>query len=127
MAITHSTAARNALADQIDTLLNSGTTDSAGDLVIQDGTTDLVVITMQDPSFGSASTGTITLQGTPLSGTAAATGTADSFELRDKDNTAVVSGSVTGSGGGGDIELDNTAINSGQTVEITSLTYSASS
>lgn len=127
MAVTHSTTARNSIADAVDVDINSGTTDTQGDLAILDGATDLVVINLQDPAFGAAAAGSMSIQGTPLSAVAVATGTADNFELRDKDNNAVVLGSVTGTGGGGDIELDNTAINSGQSVEITSLTYTAPS
>ncbi len=128
MALTHTTATRNTLADEIDTLVNTGTTDAGGDIIIEEsaGPTTLATITFQNPAFGAASSGTITLAGVPLSNTASATGTANRFQIRNRDNTEVFRGTVTATSGGGDIELDNTSINSGQTVQITSLTYSAS-
>lgn len=128
-AITHSTAARNSLADQIDTLVNAGTTDAQGDLVLieSSGPTDLVEFNLQDPAFGSASTGTITLQGTPIETTADAAGTVDTFEVRDKDNNQIYTGSVTSTGGGGDLEMDNPTLTSGQTVSLESHSYSSPS
>ena len=127
MAITHSTSARNALADTTDDQVNAGSTDSQGDLVIIDSTgpTDLITFNLQDPAFGAASSGTITLQGTPISTTAGADGTADTFEARDKDNNMVYTGSVSGTGGGGDLEIDNTDVNSGQSAELSSHSYTA--
>lgn len=125
MAITHSTAARNSLADHIDSLVNTGGTDAQGDLVVFDGATELVRFNLQDPAFSAASSGQITVNGTTLSATASAGGTADSFEVQDKDNNRVFSGSVTATGGGGDAEIDNTSISNGQTVNLTSGSYTA--
>lgn len=129
MAISHSTAARNAIADAVDATTNVGTTDTGGDFVVIEsaGPTDLVSIEFQDPAFGAAAAGVITAAGTPLSNTASATGTADTFEIRDRDNAVVIDGTVTATGGGGDVEIDNTSINSGQTVELDSLTWTAPS
>lgn len=125
MAITHPTAARNALADEIDALVNTGSTDAQGDFVILDDTTDLIEFELSDPAFGAAAGGTITLAGTPKSATAGATGTADKFEVRNKDNTVIYTGTVTGDGGGGDVEIDNTSVASGQSAELTSHSYTA--
>jgi hypothetical protein len=55
----------------------------------------LVTIQLQDPAFGNASTGTATLLGVPLSGTAGATGTADNYIVYDDDANAIWSGTVT--------------------------------
>lgn len=125
MAITHSTTARNALADQIDTLINGGT--GAGALVIIEsaGPTDLVSITLQDPAFGAAASGQITANGLPLTGTAGASGTADQFEVRDGDGAVIFQGTV--GQGSGDLSLDNTNIASGQDVTINTFTYTAPS
>jgi hypothetical protein len=124
MAITHSTAMRTVLADAVDTAINTGA--GTATLVIKDGAAALATINLQNPAFGAASSGVITLAGVPLSDASAdATGTADSFDIEDRDGTVVISGTVTASAGGGDIELDNTSINITQSVEITSLTYTA--
>ena len=129
MTISHSTSARNSLADQIDTLVNGGSTDPQGDLVLIEsaGPSDLVEFNLQDPAFGAASSGTITLQGTTISTTADAAGTVDQFEVRDKDNSVIYSGTVTSTGGGGDLEMDNTTVTNGQSVELTSHSYTAPS
>lgn len=126
MAITHSTSTRNNLADQVDSDVNSGTTDAQGDFVlIGTGTTVLASITLQSPAFDSATGGSITLQGVPLTDTSANnSGTASSFEVQDKDNNVVFSGSVA-STGSPDLTIDNDDINSGQSVKIDSLVYSA--
>lgn len=125
MAITHATATRNVLADAIDAQVNAGTADLGGDLDIKASSTTLVEITFQDPAFGAAAAGVITLAGVPLSNTAVAAGVADNFDVKSRDNVIIFTGTATLTSGGGDIELDNTNIAIGQTVEITSLTYTA--
>lgn len=125
MSLTHDTKARNSLADALDDDINEGTTDAQGDFVLQDGASDIVAFPGNDPFFGAASSGTITMAGTPKTAAASAGGTVDSFEVRDKDNTARLFGTVTGTGGGGDVEMDNTNVASGQDVELTSFSYTA--
>ena len=128
MAISHATSARNALANTIDDQVNAGTTDAQGDFVVieSSGPTDLIEFNLQDPAFGSASSGQITLAGTPISTTASTSGTADKFEVRDKDNAMVYDGTVTATGGGGDVQIDNTDVASGQSAELSSHAYTAS-
>lgn len=82
----------------------------------------LVEFTMADPSFGAAATGVATAQGTPLEDVGLADGTAGWFRIVDSDGNTVVDGAVTATGGGGEIELDNTSIATDQTVRITALT-----
>lgn len=128
MAVTHATATRNALADQVDAQVNAGTMELTGDVIITTGgatPTTLVTIDTQDPAFGVAAGGDIVMAGLPLSASASATGTAAEFEVRNRDNAQVFKGSVTATAGGGDMELDNTSITSGQTVQIDTFTYSA--
>ena len=118
MGLTLPTATRNALANALDDLINAGS--GAGYITIRASSTVLATINCSDPAFGSASTGVITLSGVPLSATASGTGTADNFKMYDSNNIEVVGGTASGSGGGGDLILDNTSISSGQTVTITS-------
>lgn len=54
-----------------------------------------------------------------LSATAGATGTAAFFRIVDKDGDCVMQGTITATGGGGDMELVTTSIVSGQTVNLT--------
>ena len=115
---------RNTLADAVDAAINTG----AGTAVLEilATATVLATINLQNPAFGAASSGVITLAGVTLSDTSAdATGTADGFQIKDRNGTVVLSGTVTGLSGGGDIELDNTSIVATQQVDITALTYTA--
>lgn len=123
MAITHATATRNAIADAVDDQVNSGS--GTAKLRLRDGTTTIVDFDLSNPAFGNASDGDIDLNGTPISGTAAATGVVDGFQLLDRDGGVVLSGTVTATSGGGDIEVTNTNVASGQDCSLTSLTYSA--
>lgn len=88
----------------------------------------LLEIDLPNPAFGSAnSSGVATANGTPLSAdgeSGAAAGTdAVSCRVVNRNGDTVFDGSVTASGGGGQVELDNVNIADGQTVSISSLTY----
>jgi len=127
MALTHSTTIRNALADLVVDAIDSGSTDATGDL--QFGTAGLAIVlatlTFSATAFGAAANGTATANAITADTNAAATGTAADFRIRDLDNNEILSGSVSNVGGGGDIQLSSTNINAGDTVSITSLTYTA--
>ena len=123
MSVTHATAVRSALADLIDTLVNTGS--GTAKLRLRDGTTTIVDFDLADPAFGAASSGVITLASTPIAATAAASGDVDNAQLLDQDAGVVLSCSVTATGGGGDIEVSNVSIANGQDCSLTSLTYSA--
>lgn len=122
MAITHPTTVRNALANLIDDQVNAGST--YGKLkLLTSGDSLLCAITLQDPAYGAAVTGTITLQGTPLEGTASGTGTIAKFTITDSDDNIIVQGSAAESGG--DLTVDNDNVETDQTVRVTAHTYSA--
>ncbi len=80
------TATRNALADSFDTATNGGSaaatiklysgTQPADANTALSGNTLLATFTLDNPAFGAASGGVITLGGTPRSTTGAAAGTA---------------------------------------------------
>lgn len=83
------------------------------------GTTGvLVTIALQKPSF-SYSGSAATLLGVPLSANASATGTAALANLRDSSGNTIISGLTVGTAAT-DIILNSVAINSGQSVTITS-------
>lgn len=125
MAITHATALRTAIADLVDDYCNAGS--GAAKLKIRSsGNTVLATITLADPAFGAGSAGAVSLASLPKSDTSAdATGTAANFIITDSDDNTVISGTVTVTGGGGDLTLDSLSITAGQTVTITSGTYTA--
>lgn len=126
MALTHVTAVRNTLADAIDTACNAGTTNATARLIIMtSGDAEVATLNMANPAFGAAASGAITA-GTISDDTSATGGTAALFKIQDRDNTEVYRGTVTATGGGGDLELSSVTIGAGDTVSISSLVYTAS-
>lgn len=115
---------------------DSGTTNPQATLVIYSGTpptlvddslsgnTVLAQLDMSNPAFGNASDDTpgaiATANSITDDSSADATGTATFFRILDRDNTPVIQGAVSTSGA--ELNLNSTAIQSGATVEITSLT-----
>lgn len=74
----------------------------------------------------AASGGSKALNDTPLSVTASGTGTAGHYRIYASDGTTChEQGTVTVTGGGGDMTVDNTSINAGQTVRISAMTKTA--
>lgn len=129
MTIRLATAARNAAATAIGGLVDAGT--GAGTLKIYSGAqpatgdtaesgTLLATVAFADPAFGSASSGTINATD-PAAVTGAAAGTAGWFRVEDSAGNNVYDGSVTATGGGGDLTLATTTISVGVTVDITAL------
>ena len=123
MAVTHPTATRNGSADYVVDQLDLNT--PPGKLVFQTaGGAAVATLTFSNPAFGSAASGTATASAI-TSDTNAVGGTTTKAELRQGNATPIVLCSVTNTGGGGDIQLSSTVISAGQTVSVTSLTYSA--
>lgn len=123
-----STAARNAAAGAIGALADAGAT--AGRIEVRTGTqpagpgtaasgTLLATFTLGDPAFGSPDTGAVTVAGLPLTTTGVADDTAGYFRLLDSDDVAIMDGSVTAEGGGGQIELNTLTISTGVDVNLT--------
>ncbi len=78
----------------------------------------LATVTFQDPAFGSPTAGSAAVSD-PAAVTAVATGTAGWCRIADSTGAAVMDGTVTATGGGGDLTLASTSISSGQTIDIT--------
>ena len=126
MALTHTTAVRNGLADYTVDQIDTGSADANGDLVIMtSGDSEVATLACSNPAFGAASSGTATASAIS-DDTSATGGTAALFKFQNRDNTETFRGSVTAAAGGGDIELSSVAIGAGDTVSISSFTYSAS-
>jgi hypothetical protein len=74
--------------------------------------------------LGNPTSGLKSLLGT-FSYAAVASGTAGHFRIKGTGGVCDAQGSITATGGGGDMEMDSTSISSGQTVQLTLLTYTA--
>lgn len=131
MATRITSAVRNAMCDAaVDRIdldgvgtsvlqIRSGSQPASADDA--DSGTLLAEFTLPDPCFGAASSGVATANAiTGVQGEAA--GTAGHFRVKDGDGTTVMDGSVTASGGGGDLELNTTTISVGADVDVTSWT-----
>jgi hypothetical protein len=84
--------------------------------------TGTVLATMNLPAdwMGNAAAGSKSRLGTWSDTAADASGTAGSFEIMDSTNTVChLQGTVTATGGGGDMEIDNLSIAVGQLVTVT--------
>jgi hypothetical protein len=125
MAVRLSSSLATSLADAIDAALgNAGTIKiytgaqpATADTSVG-GATLLATFTLGSPGFGNAASGVITLNGTPLTVAAAATGTAGFFRMATSGGAAILDGSVGTSGN--QINLNTTSITSGVNVTITS-------
>lgn len=132
MAFQFSTTARNGALDAIETAIGTSAVLKirSGSVPADCGTADAgtVLATLSLPSdwLAAASGGSKSKSGTWEDASADATGTAAHFRIYANDGTTVhMQGTITATGGGGDMTLDNTSIASGQQVTITSFTLSA--
>lgn len=130
MAFQFSTAARNAALDAIE--VEAGT---APTLRIRTGTvpancaaartgTVLAEMTLPSDWMADASNGVKSLAGTWEDTSADATGTAGHFEVV-QGSTCHIQGTVTATGGGGDMEVQNTSFAANQEVTVTAFSLTA--
>lgn len=132
MAIQYSTSVRNAQLDAIETAIGTAavlkirTGAPPANVGTADSGTVLASMTLPSDWLAAASSGSKAKSGTWQDASADATGTAAHFRIYASDGTtAHIQGTVTATGGGGDLTLDNTSIASGQSVTISSFTLTA--
>jgi hypothetical protein len=129
MAFKQNTASRNGIANTFRSQFN-GTTGSAT-LTIRTGAppgpnsaasgTVLSTVLLPATAFASATAGALALSGTWEDTSADNAGTAAHFRIVSEDgSTYICEGAVTITGGGGELEVDNTNFASGQDFKITS-------
>lgn len=122
MAITLSTAGRNAACDAVVDLLDSGSAQTYPYMSIRDGSGELVKCNFTGTTaFGDASSGVATAN-TIADGTVSVAGTATIFRLCDQDDATILDGTVSESGGGGDLIMSETTLAVNDTVQVTNLT-----
>jgi hypothetical protein len=123
MAVTHPTTIRSSLADLVVDLIDAGA--GAGTLEFQtSGNVEVATLTFSDPAFGAAASGVATASAI-TSDSSATGGTIAKAVAKDSNGNTVFSCSVTATGGGGDITLSSVVVSAGQTVSVSSLTYTA--
>lgn len=128
MAVQLSVDARNARLNAIETTVGTSpklqirTGAQAANCAASATGSLLAEITCPSDWMNAASGGTKTLAGS-WTVSASGTGTAGHYRLLDSAGTTChEQGSITATGGGGDMTVDNTSIASGQTVTVTSKT-----
>lgn len=134
MALSYSTTLRNARLDAITTAagtsalirIYSGTPPTNIGTALS-GNTLLAELTCSASAFAAAASGgVLTLNTVTADSSADATGTAAFFRIYKSDGTTgVLQGSVTATGGGGDLTLATVSIVASATVSLTSNTITA--
>lgn len=134
MALQYSVAVRNAQLDAVESTVGTAavlklydlTAGAPADCAAAITGTVLATITLPSDWMNAASSGSKTKLGTWQDSSADAAGTADFFRLFASDGTTChAQGTVTATGGGGDLTLDNAVIASAQSVTISTFTLSA--
>lgn len=125
-----SESVRNARADSVETVLGTSPVmrirsgaPPANTAASRTGTV-LATIALPSDWMGDAASGVKSLAGTWQDASADASGTAGHWEILDNGETTVhMQGTCTGSGGGGDMEIDNPALVAGQQFTVTAFSW----
>ena len=134
MALQYSDSVRNAQLDAVESTIGTAAVLKIYDLTASAPAncaaaitgTVLATITLPSDWMNAASSGSKTKLGTWSDSSADASGTADFFRLFASDGTTChAQGTVTATGGGGDMTLDNAVIASAQSVTISTFTIAA--
>ncbi|MBK8173176.1 MAG: hypothetical protein IPK60_22975 [Sandaracinaceae bacterium] len=131
MAIQLSVSVRNARLDAIESTVGTSavlkirTTSAPADCATADAGTVLATIALPSDWMDAAASGSKAKSaGAWTDASADATGTAAHFRLYASDGTTChAQGTVTATGGGGDMTVDNVSIAIGQTVTVTGFTF----
>lgn len=129
MSIQLSAAVRNARLDAIETavgvsaVLKIRTGAPPANVAAADSGTVLATVTLPSDWMAAAAAGAKAKLGTWQDASADAAGTAAHFRIYASDGTtAHLQGTVTATGGGGDMELDNTNLAAGQSFTVNTFT-----
>jgi len=127
MPIQLSVTVRNARLDSIETTIGASPTLEIrsgavpANCAAADAGTLLASMALPADFMAAASAGAKAILGTWQDSAANATGTAGHFRIK-QGATCHLQGTVTGTGGGGDMELNNTSIAVGQSVSVSAFT-----
>ena len=130
MAFQFSTPARNAALDAVETTIGASPTlelrsgAKPADCAAADSGTLLASMVLPADWLAAASAGAKTLLGTWQDLAADAAGTVGHYRIK-AGATCHIQGSVTATGGGGDMTIDNPVLAVGQQVTVTAFTLTA--
>lgn len=124
MAIDLATATQNASADAVGALASGGTVEirTGSKPGANSAATGTLLATVTLPSAGSAASGVVSF-GDPAQVTPVAAGTAGWYRVKSSGAATVWDGTVTATGGGGDLTLATVSLSTGTPVDITFFTY----
>ncbi len=129
MTVQLSTAVRNARLDAIETIAGTSavlklrTGAAPANVGTADSGTVLATLNLPSDWMAAAASGAKAKAGTWQDAAADASGTAGHFRIYASDGTTChIQGTITATGGGGDMTLDSTAITAGQSITITGFT-----
>lgn len=129
MALKLAVSTRNARLDAIESdagtaaILKIRSGAAPADCATADSGTVLATLNLPSDWMAAAASGSKAKSGTWSDASADATGTAAHFRLYKSDGTTcIMQGSVTATGGGGDMEVDSTSFTAGQSFTVTSFT-----
>jgi hypothetical protein len=132
MALQYSVAVRDAKLDAVETAIGTSavlkirTGAAPTDCATADAGTVLATATLPSDWMAAASSGTKAKSGTWEDTSADATGTAAHFRLYASDGTTChAQGTVTATGGGGDMTVDSVSFTAGQQFSVTTFTLTA--
>jgi hypothetical protein len=125
MAVTHSTAARNAMANAAVDILDTGSANVAGIARFRTSANAVVAgLNLSNPAFGTASGG-VAAAAAITPDTSAAGGAIASLTLEDRDRNVVITANDIRTTAGGDLQGHGLSVGIGDTVQILSLSYVA--
>jgi len=132
MALQFATSVRNAILDAIETdtstsaVLKIKSGSAPATCATADSGTVLATLSLPSDWLAAASSGSKAKSGTWSDASADATGTAAHFRLYKSDGTTCqMQGTVTVTGGDGDLTLDSVSVTAAQVVTITGFTLTA--
>jgi len=132
MALQYSVAVRNARLDVVESTIGASAvlrlrsgSPPANCAASRSGTV-ISTITLPSDWMAAASSGTKAFSGTWEDLSADNPGTLGHFEIMDSGvTTCHMQGTITVTGGGGDMTVDNTSVTGGQAIEVTGFTLTA--
>lgn len=132
MSLQFATDVRNGLLDAIESVIGTSAIlkirsgPPPADCGAADSGTVLATLNLPSDWMAAAASGSKAKSGTWQDASADAAGTAGHFRIYDSGgSTCKMQGTVTATGGGGDLTLDNAMLASGQNVTITGFTLTA--